>query len=85
MNKTLDSAERRVLGVLIEKSLTQPDNYPRSLNSVTMGCNQKSNRDPVMELDEGTVWDTLEALRHRGAVSRVLPAPGGRVGCTAGR
>jgi uncharacterized protein YceH (UPF0502 family) len=79
MSKTLNSAERRVLGVLIEKSLTQPDNYPISLNAVTIGCNQKSNRDPVMELDEDTVWHTLEALRERGAVARVLPAPGGRV------
>ncbi len=79
MDKSLSSAERRVLGSLIEKSLTQPDNYPISLNAVTMACNQKSNRDPIMELDEGTVWDTLEALRDRGAVSRVLPAPGGRV------
>ena len=54
MDKTLSSIERRVLGALIEKSLTQPDNYPISLNAVTMGCNQKSNRDPVMELDEDT-------------------------------
>ncbi|MCH7871007.1 MAG: DUF480 domain-containing protein, partial [Planctomycetes bacterium] len=78
MDKTLSSAERRVLGSLIEKSLTQADNYPISLNAVTMACNQKSNRDPIMELDEDTVWDTLEGLRKRGAVSRVLPAPGGR-------
>jgi hypothetical protein len=79
MDKTLNSVERRVLGVLIEKSLTQPDSYPISLNAVTMGCNQKSNRDPVMELDEDTVWQTLEELRGRGAVSRVLAGPGARV------
>ena len=79
MDKTLNEVERRVLGVLIEKSLTQPDNYPISLNAVTMGCNQKSNRDPIMELDEDTVWQTLEELRSRGAVSRILAAPGTRV------
>ena len=79
MDNTLNSVERRVLGVLIEKSLTQPDNYPISLNAVTMGCNQKSNRDPIMELDEDTVWQTLEELRSHGAVSRILAAPGTRV------
>ncbi len=79
MDKTLNSVECRVLGVLSEKSLTQPDSYPISLNTVTIGCNQKSNRDPIMDLDEDAVWDTLEELRKRGAVSRVLAAPGARV------
>ena len=79
MDTTLNGAESRVLAVLIEKSLTQPESYPISLNAVTIGCNQKSNRDPIMELDQDMVWQTLEALRERGAVSRVLAAPGARV------
>ena len=54
-----------LLGVLSEKSLTQPDSYPISLNTVTIGCNQKSNRDPIMDLDEDAVWDTLEELRNQ--------------------
>jgi uncharacterized protein YceH (UPF0502 family) len=49
----LDAIEARVLGVLIEKSLTTPEQYPLSLNGATLGCNQKSNRDPVLELMEG--------------------------------
>src|SRR3954465_9288088 len=47
---TLDPIEARVLGVLVEKDLTTPDQYPMTLNGVTLGCNQKSNRDPVMNL-----------------------------------
>lgn len=70
MTAPLSSVERRVLGVLIEKSLAQPAYYPMSVNAVTVGCNQKNNRDPVMELDEESVWDTLEQLRQRGLVAR---------------
>ncbi|MDA0874272.1 MAG: YceH family protein, partial [Bacteroidetes bacterium] len=69
----------RVLGVLIEKDLTTPDYYPMTLNSLTNGCNQKSNRDPVMELSEAIVQDGLdELIRHRmaghasGAGSRAI-------------
>ena len=75
----LNELERRVLGVLIEKSLAQPSYYPMTLNAVIAACNQKSNRDPVMELDEDTVWNTLDALRERGLVSRILAGMGGRV------
>lgn len=75
----LNELERRVLGVLIEKSLAQPSYYPMTLNAVIAACNQKSNRDPVMELDEDTVWNTLDALRERGFVSRILAGMGGRV------
>jgi uncharacterized protein YceH (UPF0502 family) len=75
----LNEIERRVLGVLIEKSLAQPTYYPMTLNAIIAGCNQKSNRDPVVELDEDTVWNALDALRERGFVSRILAGMGGRV------
>jgi uncharacterized protein len=69
--RPLDAAERRVLGVLIEKAKTTPDQYPLSLNGVVTGCNQKSNRDPVMTLDEEQVMRALTSLRHAGAVAEV--------------
>jgi uncharacterized protein YceH (UPF0502 family) len=69
--RPLDSIERRVLGVLIEKAKTTPDSYPLSLNAVVTGCNQKSNRDPVMTLDEEQVTRALDSLRASGAVAEV--------------
>jgi uncharacterized protein YceH (UPF0502 family) len=75
----LNEIERRVFGVLIEKSLAQPTYYPMTLNAVIAACNQKSNRDPVMALDEDTVWNALDALRERGFVSRILAGMSGRV------
>jgi Uncharacterized protein conserved in bacteria len=69
--RPLDSIERRVLGVLIEKAKTTPDSYPLSLNAVITGCNQKSNRDPVMTLDEEQVTRALTSLRSSGAVAEV--------------
>ena len=51
----LDPVEVRVLGSLIEKDLSTPDHYPLSLNALTSACNQSSNRDPVMNLEEGAV------------------------------
>ena len=69
--RPLDAAERRVLGVLIEKGKTTPDQYPLSLNAVVVGCNQKSNRDPVMEIDEETAARALRSLRECGAVAEV--------------
>jgi len=54
--------EARVIGCLIEKQHTTPEHYPLSLNALTNACNQKSSRDPVMELDEATVQDTVDAL-----------------------
>ena len=66
MNIVLNAAEGRVLGSLIEKDITTPDYYPLSLNALMNACNQKSNRDPVMELDESAVRDAIEGLReHR--------------------
>jgi len=67
----LTADESRVLGVLVEKSLTTPDQYPLSLNAVVNGSNQKNNRDPVMSMDDGRAFDALEALRSKGLVARV--------------
>jgi uncharacterized protein len=72
----LSTAERRVLGVLVEKAKTTPDTYPMSLNALMTGCNQKSNRDPVMNLSEENIEDTLSAMQPRGFVTRIQ---GGRV------
>ena len=55
MNIQLTALEARVIGSLIEKAITTPDQYPLSVNALTNACNQKSNRDPVLELDERTV------------------------------
>ena len=54
--------ETRILGALIEKEHTTPDNYPLSLNSLTVACNQKSNRDPVLSLSAEEVQDTVDSL-----------------------
>jgi uncharacterized protein YceH (UPF0502 family) len=62
----LDSAEARVLGSLIEKEITTPDYYPLSLNAIVNACNQKSNREPVMELDEHGVAQALRRLQEKG-------------------
>ncbi len=62
---TLSSLDARVLGALIEKEITTPDQYPLSLNALTNACNQKTNRDPVLELDERTVQETLDGLSRR--------------------
>jgi uncharacterized protein YceH (UPF0502 family) len=62
MNLQLSLTEIRVIGCLIEKAITTPDQYPLSINALTNACNQKSNRDPVMELDERSVQDTIDGL-----------------------
>jgi len=69
--KPLPSIQRRVLGVLVEKAKTTPDAYPISLNALTNGCNQKSNRAPQMNLTQDQVDDALEALRHLNAASEI--------------
>lgn len=69
--RELTRAQRRVLGVLIEKGLTTPDSYPLTLKAVTAGCNQKSNRDPVTNYSEDAVEDTLDELRQLGLVAVV--------------
>jgi len=70
--RPLDANERRVLGVLIEKAKTTPDQYPLSLNALVTGCNQKSNRDPVMTLDEEQVMRSVLSLRKAGAMAEVF-------------
>jgi uncharacterized protein YceH (UPF0502 family) len=70
--RPLDANERRVLGVLIEKGKTTPDQYPLSLNALVNGCNQKSNRDPVMTLDEEQVMRAVRSLQTAGAVAEVF-------------
>lgn len=70
--RPLDANERRVLGVLVEKGKTTPDQYPLSLNAVVVGCNQKSNRDPLMHLDEESASRALTSLRQAGAVAEVF-------------
>ncbi len=62
MKIVLSLIEARVLGCLIEKEMTTPDYYPLSLNSLTNACNQKSNRNPLMDLDESAVQHTLDDL-----------------------
>lgn len=70
--RPLDAFERRVLGVLIEKAKTTPDAYPLTLNGVVVGCNQKSNRDPLMTVDEEQATRALESLRKCGAAAEVF-------------
>jgi uncharacterized protein YceH (UPF0502 family) len=74
----LDPNEIRVLGVLAEKEALTPDNYPMSLNAVMNGCNQLSSRDPVLQLPEDVVHDTLQRLMQRKLVSGISQA-GARV------
>jgi len=62
VNLELTLHETRVIGCLIEKEITTPDQYPLSLNALTNACNQKSNRDPVLDLDEATVQQTVDQL-----------------------
>jgi len=74
--RALSLLEARVIGVLVEKAHTVPDSYPLSLNSLTLGCNQKTARDPVMAVAEGDVQATIDALK---LLSLVFEASGSRV------
>jgi uncharacterized protein YceH (UPF0502 family) len=74
--RALSLLEARVLGVLIEKAHTVPDSYPLSLNSLTLGCNQKTARDPVLNATEAEVQDAIHALK---ALHLVFEASGSRV------
>ncbi len=69
---TLKPDECRVLGVLIEKALTTPQQYPLSLNSLTVGCNQKNCRSPITDFDEDRVFDAVESLRSKGLVREAM-------------
>jgi uncharacterized protein len=72
----LNPIEARILGVLIEKAKTTPDVYPLTVNSLVAGCNQKTSRDPVMNLTEAEVQAGLEALRSRTLVIESFGASG---------
>ncbi|MCK7240949.1 YceH family protein [Enterobacter kobei] len=65
MKYQLNGTEARVIGCLLEKQVTTPEQYPLSVNAVTMACNQKTNREPVMNLSEHDVQDVLDALVKR--------------------
>jgi len=77
MLRQLNPIEIRVLGCLAEKELATPDYYPLSLNALVNACNQKSNRDPLMQLNEEDVAEAIETLRPLGLV--ILSGDGGRV------
>ncbi len=68
MKIELTAIEARVIGCLIEKQITTPDQYPLSLNALVNACNQKSNRDPAMSVDEATVQGTLDHLARKHLV-----------------
>ena len=78
MDLTLHPIEVRVLGALLEKEITTPEYYPLSLNALINACNQKSNRDPVVNFDEDTVEQALQMLRDKGLLLSVSGA-GSRV------
>ena len=73
-----DAVEIRVLGCLVEKQRTTPDQYPLSLNGLRLACNQATNRDPVVEYDEATIRAALDRLSRRGW-ARLASGPGSRV------
>jgi len=72
----LSPLEARVLGVLVEKERTVPDTYPLSLNALTAGCNEKNNRDPLMQVTEAEVQAAIDVLRP---LSLVIESSGSRV------
>ncbi len=74
----LDAIEARILGCLIEKQATTPDSYPLTLNAVVLACNQKSNRDPTMDLEAGEVGHALRQLEGKGLVTGSLAARASR-------
>jgi hypothetical protein len=78
VNPVLNEVEARVLGALLEKEITTPDYYPLSLNALVNACNQKSNRDPAMNLDEDSVRAALRVL-HDNSLARSVSAADSRV------
>jgi uncharacterized protein len=78
VNIVLNEVEARVLGALLEKEITTPDYYPLSLNALVNACNQKSNRDPVMNLEEDSVRDALRTLQDN-SLARSVSAADSRV------
>ena len=78
MTITLNTVEARVLGCLVEKSITTPDYYPLTVNSIVAACNQKSNRAPIMSVDEETARKTLDALRYEHHIVWEISQAGSR-------
>lgn len=76
--ETISPVELRVLGSLIEKAMSTPEYYPLTLNALTTACNQRNNREPLMDLDEPIVLRAADELRRRKLVWQVAPA-GARV------
>jgi len=79
MSYSLSNVEARVLGALVEKEITTPEYYPLSLNALVNACNQKSNRDPVMTLDEDAVRSAIRTLNDIG-FTRFASSADSRVG-----
>jgi len=75
--QALNAKQRRILGTLVEKAKTTPDSYPMTIAGLTTGCNQKSNRDPQMNLTQDQVEELVDQLKLTGAITRVEGA--GRV------
>lgn len=71
MQRPLTPEEARVLAVLVEKQHTVPDSYPLSLNALTLGCNQKTARDPVMNLSEADVLAAVNGLKELSLIGEV--------------
>jgi uncharacterized protein len=72
----LSAAEARALGALVEKEITTPDYYPLTLNALINACNQRSNREPVMDLDEDDTRQALHGLENKGLAGRARSADG---------
>jgi len=79
MNIEFSPHEARIIGCLIEKEITTPDQYPLSLNALTNACNQKTNREPVLELSESDVQPSVDSLMKKHLVSDRSAGYGGRV------
>ena len=72
----LSAGEIRVLGSLVEKQLTTPQQYPLTLNALTLACSQSSNRDPVVHYDEHTVEEAVTSVKTKGLARFVHPSHG---------
>ncbi|VEA74092.1 G20.3 [Serratia rubidaea] len=81
MKYQLSAQEARIIGCLLEKQVTTPEQYPLSLNAITLACNQKTNREPVMTLSESEVQDVLDELVKKtlSAYAKRLWQPGGEI------
>lgn len=74
----LSDIEQRIIGVLIEKALTQPGSYPLTINAIVLGANQKQNRDPVVEYAESDIARAVHTLQVKGLVKQAPPSAGAR-------